>query len=368
MPPIIVAIDCQALLGNIQTGLGIYARNLVEHLEKYKEDIRVERMYPPGKKPLKSTPQRLLWEQVQLPMAIARTDCDIFHSPALSMPLLGSQKKVATAHDLIIVKHPEMMKGLARRYFADFIPRTLKKADHIIANSISTKNDLMRYLRIDGDRITVVPLGIQKEFVVPADHDLVNTLRRRYKLIGPFILSVASFEPRKNHAGMLRAFAEARGKLPKDTKITLVGRENAYRREMTALAEELGIAQDVVFCGYLETRELAAMYQGASMLLFPSLEEGFGIPIIEAFASNTPVITSKLDATREVAGDAAVLVNPQRTGEIADAITKLLTDEELRAELVEKGRARASIYSWENHAREAIRIYYRVLGRSADLS
>jgi glycosyltransferase involved in cell wall biosynthesis len=366
LPPIIVAIDCQALLGDIQTGLGVYARNLVEHLEEFNQDVRVVRLYPPAKKPLKSTPQRLIWEQVQLPWAVARTECDIFHSPALSMPLMGKQKKVATAHDLIIVKHPEMMSGLARKYFAEFIPRTLRKADHIISNSISTKKDLQKYLRIPEEKITVVPLGIQKEFLGVSDSNHINNLRRKFKLIGQYILSVAAFEPRKNHIGILKGFAEARDKLPKDTGLALVGRENAYQRKMISLADELGISESVAFCGYLPVNDLAAMYQGAAMLLFPSIEEGFGIPIIEAFAKGIPVITSSIEATKEIAGDAAWFVNPQRTGEIAQAINELMTDEELRKSLIEKGTARAAGFSWEKHARETIRIYNHVLGRTIE--
>jgi len=160
LPPIIVAIDCQALLGDIQTGLGVYARNLVETLETSREDVRVVRLYPPGKKPLKSTPQRLWWEQVQLPWAIARSDCDVFHSPALSMPLLGRGKKVATAHDLIVLKHPEMMKGLSRKYFADFIPKTLKKADHKKRSAAIPSNSRIENNRAPFRRGQRIPEGI----------------------------------------------------------------------------------------------------------------------------------------------------------------------------------------------------------------
>lgn len=367
MPPLIVAIDCQALLGDIQTGLGVYARNLVEALGNFKEDVRVVELYPPGKKPLRTTPQRLLWEQVRLPWHIARSDCDVFHSPALSMPLLGKRKKVATAHDLIILKHPELMKGLSRRYFADFIPKTLTKADHIIANSQSTKKDLQRYLRIPESMITVIPLGIDKEFLVESDIDLVNTLRRRFQLPDEYLLSVASFEPRKNHTNILKGFKDALPKLPPDIKLALVGRENAYQLKIKALAESLEITDRVSFCDYLPTKELAALYAGASMLVFPSLEEGFGIPIIEAFAKGIPVVTSKIEATQEVAGVAAQYVNPQRHEEIGFAISEIYNNAELRRNLIELGNARVADFSWKTHAREAIRIYYKVLGRTKGL-
>ncbi len=367
MQPIIIAIDCQALLGNIQTGLGVYARNLVETLETSHEDVRVVRLYPPGRKPLKSTPQRLWWEQVQLPWAIARSDCDVFHSPALSMPLLGRGKKVATAHDLIVLKHPEMMKGLSRKYFADFIPRTLKKADHIIANSNSTKKDLRRYLQIPESKITVLPLGVDREFLKESDIDLVNTLKRKFNLSGDYLLSVASFEPRKNHANILKGFAKALPELPEDIKLALVGRENAYQAKMIELAESLGILNRVSFCGYVPTIELAALYTGASMLVFPSLEEGFGIPIIEAFAKRVPVITGEIEATREVAGMAAQYVNPERHEEISTSILNIYNDSELRGNLIELGAMRVADFTWETHARETIRIYYKLIGRTKDL-
>jgi glycosyltransferase involved in cell wall biosynthesis len=326
----------------------------------------VARLYP-GKVPLKSTPQRLIWEQVKLPWQIARSDCDIFHSPALSMPLLGRRKKVATAHDLIILKHPEMMKGLARRYFADFIPKTLKKADHIIANSNSTKKDLQKYVGIPESRITVIPLGVDKEFLVESDVDLVNSVRRRFQLSADYLLSVASFEPRKNHTNILKGFKEALPKLSPETKLALVGRENAYQLKMKSLAESLGILDRVSFCGYLPTKELAALYSGAVMLVFPSIDEGFGIPIIEAFASGVPVVTSKIEAIQEVAGVAAQYVNPQRHEEIADAISDIYTNTVHRENLILLGSTRAVDFSWDKHARETIRIYYKVLGRTKDL-
>jgi len=364
---ITVAIDCQALLGNIQTGLGVYALNLVEVLENFRESLKVVRLSPPGNKPLRTTPQRLLWEQTRLPWLIARSDCDVFHSPALSLPVIGSRKKVATAHDLIILKHPEMMTGLARKYFAEFIPRTLQKADHIIANSEATKKDLMRYLHIPAGKITVIHLGVGKEFLKESDRDLVNTLRRANHITGDYLLSVASFEPRKNHTGIIRGFAKALPDLPAETKLALVGRENKYQREMRALVEELQLTDRVAFCGYLGTKELAAMYQAAVMLVFPSLEEGFGLPIIEAFAKGVPVLTSRLEATEEVGGDAVKYVNPQRADEIGQAIAELYNDKELRQSLIEKGKQRVQLFSWENNAKETIKVYYRVLGRTKDL-
>jgi glycosyltransferase involved in cell wall biosynthesis len=260
------------------------------------------------------------------------------------------------------------MKGLARWYFANFIPKTLKKADHIIANSEATKKDLIRYLRIPSSKITAIHLGVGKEFLKESDIDLVNNLRRANRLTGDYLLSVASFEPRKNHAGILRGFAKALPDLDKDTKLALIGRENRYQYEIRALADELGIADRVAFTGYLEAKELAAMYQGASMLVFPSLDEGFGIPIIEAFAKGVPVLTSHLPATEEVAGNAARFVNPQRPDEIGQAIAEIYNDTELRASLVQLGKERVGQFSWEKNARETIRVYYRVLGRVKDLT
>jgi glycosyltransferase involved in cell wall biosynthesis len=149
--------------------------------------------------------------------------------------------------------------------------------------------------------------------------------------------------------------------------LALVGRENKYQREMKALIEELQLTDRVVFCGYLGTKELAAMYQGASMLVFPSLEEGFGLPIIEGFAKGVPVLTSRLEATEEVGGDAVKYVNPQRPDEIGQAIAELYNDYALKEILVERGKQRAQLFSWENNAKETIKVYYRVLGRTKDL-
>ncbi len=367
MAKITVAIDCQALLGDIQTGLGVYTQNLVEALEKYPSDLKVVRITPPWKKPFRTTPQRIMWEQVYLPWLIARSDCDLFHSPALGVPLLGSRKKVATAHDVIVMKHPEMMKGLAKRYFGEFIPKGLQKADHIIANSNATRKDLEKYLRIPDGKITVIHLGVGKEYLRPSDPDITNSLRRRNRLSGEYILSVASFEPRKNHAGIIGGFAEALPNLPKDLKLALVGRENKFQHQMRALADELGIADRIAFAGYIGAKELPAFYQGASMLLFPSLDEGFGIPVLEAFAKGVPVVTSKIEAIEEVAGDAVVYVNPNRKEEIGDAISNLYNDLALREALREKGKERVKQFTWENNALETIRVYYRVLGRGKDI-
>jgi len=208
---------------------------------------------------------------------------------------------------------------------------------------------------------------VDKEFLKESDIDLVNTVRRKFNLSGDYILSVASFEPRKNHVNILKGFAGALPELPKDTKLALVGRENAFQAKMKELAESLGIPDNVSFCGYVPTKELAALYTGASMLVFPSLEEGFGIPVIEAFAKKVPVITSRIEATREVAGMAAQYVNPERHEEISTSILNVYNDSELRENLIESGTMRVADFTWETHARETIRIYYTLIGRTKDL-
>ena len=226
---------------------------------------------------------------------------------------------------------------------------------------------MKRYLRIPDSKITVIHLGVGNEYLAESDPDLTNKLRRANQLSGDYLLSVASFESRKNHSGILHGFARALPKLHKNTKLALVGRENKYQRTIKALTEELGLTDRVAFCGYLGTKELAAFYQGAAMLVFPSLDEGFGIPILEAFAKGVPVLTSKLEATQEVAGDAAKFINPQRPEEIGDAIAELYNDAQLREAFIEKGKRRVGDFSWKENARETVRVYYRVLGKTKDL-
>ena len=269
---------------------------------------------------------------------------------------------VVTVHDLIryfdwrgdpvLIHRPGVRDRLGLRL--DYVG--IKRADHLISVSETTKRDIVRHLGLPDERITVVYEGV--------DHDLFRPIVAR-PLQEPYVLFVGSEQPRKNLPGLLRAFAEVkRDRRLADLKLVKVGRssggEQGFRRRTLSAVRELGLERDVVFTGFLAEEELPAWYSAAECLALPSFYEGFGFPVVEAMACGCPVIISSAGALPEIAGDASLVVDPHDTPALAAALRHPLLEPELRRELAERGRLRAARFSWERAAEETLAVYARL--------
>ncbi|NOZ27369.1 MAG: glycosyltransferase family 4 protein [Chloroflexi bacterium] len=242
--------------------------------------------------------------------------------------------------------------------------RSVLRARRIIADSFSTRDDLVQTWNIPSERISVVHVGVEKVYR-PAPPEAVEAFRRRRGLPERFVLYLGTLEPRKNVIAAVEAFArwiQATG--DRTTWLILGGAKGWYYEQIFSRVQELGITDRVRFPGYIPSAELPDWYRAAEVFLYPSLYEGFGLPPLEAMACGTPVITSNTSSLPEVVGDAALKVDPHDVEAIAEALARLLEDADLRRQLREAGLERARLFSWERTARETIAAYHLALGKT----
>ena len=303
---------------------------------------------------------RLAWEQVVLPFLLRRHQVDLIHSTHHHTPAIVGPgvSRVVTFNDVTFLLLPERYPRLRRSYMEAVTRVAARVADAIITPSAAVRTDVVTKLS-PGSDVTVVPDAAGPQYG-PAAESEVNRVRELYDIQGPYVISVSSLEPGKNRTRLIQAFERVRTKHP-NLLLIIVGQPAWDYVGDQDLVRRLGLEQAVRFTGYVPDEDLPPLYSGAVLLAYPSLYEGFGLPILEAMACGTPVITSDLGATAEVASDAALLVDPLDIERIAAAIERLLSDEQLRDDLRSKGRARASEFSWERTARETLAVYEQSL-------
>lgn len=304
------------------------------------------------------TPPHHRYEQWALPLELWPLKLDVLHCPDFIPPFHRSCPAVITVHDLAFLRFPSLMTAESRSYYGQ-IERAVQSAEHIIAVSESTKSDLVALAGADARKITVVYEAAGPGFQ-PADAAHIAAVRQRYGLQSDYILFVSTIEPRKNIPFLFEAYAQMRstwsgpGEPP---RLVLAGRKGWLYDNIFVILEQLGLSESVVFTGGVPSEDLPALYSGALCFVLPSLYEGFGLPVLEAMSCGAPVITTNVSSLPEVAGDAALLVDPQDMLGLAMAMQRLCQDEALRREMSARGQAQAARFSWERAARETIEIY-----------
>ncbi|MCD6216759.1 glycosyltransferase family 4 protein [bacterium] len=363
---LVVGMDGQSLLGGGATGLGRYTQSLIDAFDEWGGEIHVKLYQPKGKKyeeGFTSTSQRLKWEQYGVVMEAMKDKLDVFHTPCFSLPVILKFPRVITIHDLIVLKRPRFMSGFSRYYFGRIIPWSAKYADHIITNSMTTKRDVIKYLKIPENKVTALELAptVSRSEIIP--NDIASSFHLRYKLHNPYVLFVGSFEYRKNIESLVNQFKRVYQEYP-DMQLVLVGTKNAYQEKIRDLARRQGFLDKVVFAGHLEHRMLAVAYRDSMMVVCPSFDEGFGLPVVEAMEMGVPVIASKIPAHIESAGGASVLFDPIAERQLGDSMLELISNEDMRNDLIQKGNARANQLSWGVHARKTVEIYYKIVNET----
>lgn len=308
--------------------------------------------------PTQHPPVRILWEQTALPLA-AR-GLDLLHGLAFVAPLLAPCPTVVTVYDLSFLRMPERFRRGNRWYLQMFTRWSCHRARRIIAISQNTRRDLVALFGLPAERIDVVTPGVGPQFR-PLPPDQVAAFRRAKGLPDHFVLYLGTLEPRKNLSTLLEAFARLRAQPNRHLKLVLAGGKGWMFAEMFARVRALGLENAVIFPGYVPDEELPLWYNAATVFVYPSLYEGFGMPPLEALACGTPAIVSNASALPEVVGEAGVLVRPDDVGEWAQALQRVLDDAALRAELGARGRAHAARFSWERAAAETVAVYRRIL-------
>ena len=292
--------------------------------------------------------RRLWWTQQQLPSLYQQLNAGLLFSPVPEAPLYAPCRYVVTVHDLIPLRYPRWFSPLTP-YFHFYIPQVLKQADHIICNSQATADDIVDFWNIPARKITPILLAYNQQHFTPA----ATAQHQNY------FLHLGRQDPHKNVERLIHAFAQGSAS---DLQLWLAGPpDDRYTPKLKQQVEELGLRDRVHFLSYIPDEQLPDLIRNATALVFPSLWEGFGLPVLEAMGCGTPVITSNCSALPEVAGEAAILIDPTNTAELANAMTTVATDSHLRWQLREAGLKRASQFSWEKTGQATVTVLRQFL-------
>ena len=367
--PMHIGIDAR-LVHYTQAGIGQYIIRLTQALAAInREDQFILLQHRADTVPLVHQPnfRRVgLWtpshhrlEQWLLGLELPRRELDVLHSPDFIPPFHNGFRSVITIHDLAFLLYPHFLTRESARYYGQ-IDQAVQRADHIIAVSESTRRDTCRLLGVSEAKITVIYEAAHPG-LRPIDREVaLEHVRARFGISADYILFVSTIEPRKNVAGLLRAYRRLCDDYKVPHGLVLAGARGWLSDEVYALVDELNLSARCRFLGPVSSDDLVYLYNAATCLAHPAFYEGFGLPPLEAMACGTPVVVSNVGSLPEVVGDAALLVDPNDTEALAVALGQILTDADLRAMLRSKGLAQAARFSWRPAAEETLAVYRRV--------
>lgn len=359
-----IALDLTYASPRERYGIGVYSAQLAQALARIDRANSYYFCYRPSY--LLRGGQRLAMDQANIHTRLLQEplnwllarQAEIFHGLNLRLPRQRFHREVVTLHDVYSLTERVYATEEFRRTFSRLAREVTARAHHLIVPSHYLKGEVMRTCDVADERISVVPLGVEVDQAVPTAEE-VKALERAIGHSGPLLLAVGSIERRKNLTNVARALRV----LPEEVRLLQVGGLGFGAEEVLHVLEEAGVRERIIRLGYLPPPDMKKIYRLATALVFPSLEETFGLPVLEAMAAGLPVITSNRSALPEVAGDAALLVDPEKPEEIATAVRRILDDGALRAELIRKGHERARQFPWERTARETLAVY-QLVGRS----
>jgi glycosyltransferase involved in cell wall biosynthesis len=302
-------------------------------------------------------PTNLGWAAVGLPWAARRAAVDLIHAPAYTAPLRSAVPVVLTIHDVSYERHPEWYPYRRDRLRRAFYRRSARTASHILTDSQFSRSEIAAAYNIGPDRITVAPLGAAAVF----DQGGAVAAALPARIVAPFLLHVGDLHERRNLSVVVRGLIEARRRLETQSPaLVLAGVDRGIGDRLAAAARDGGVPDAIVRLGSVSESTLRSLYRGAAALVYPSRYEGFGLPLVEAMASGTPVLASRAASIPEVVGESGMLLDPDDSRQWADAIVLVITDPVLRARLRDDGLARAAMFTWERTARITLDVYQRV--------
>ena len=311
--------------------------------------------------PMHRPAMRIAWEQTMLPLELRRVRAELLHALGFVSPFAWRGPTVVTTYDLSFMRYPHVLNRSNRTYLRTFCPPSLRRADRVITISEHARHEVIELCGVHPDRVKAILLAADERFR-PAPPDAVSAFRDRKRLPERFVLYLGTLEPRKNVELLVRAYALLRQRGSVDHELVLAGDRGWQYGSIFALVQELGLEPHVRFPGFVPDREQARWYSSATVFAYPSLYEGFGLPLLEAMACGTPVVASRSSSLPEVVGDAGVLVDPNDREGLSQALSQLLEDDGRRRSLAAAGQARAQTFSWRRMASETLQVYRDVLG------
>jgi glycosyltransferase involved in cell wall biosynthesis len=370
------------------TGSGQYTRQLVRALSNSPGDhqwfvfgLRSGKSHPEKLSNRAAAAQRLLrspvpltpnlakvwFEQISFPRACRAESVDVVHVPYFAPPLTGGEKMVVTIHDLIPLILPAYRGSPSVRLYTRLVSAGASRSAAIITDSLASRDDILRLLRVDPARVHVIPLAAHERFKPVHDPHRVQRVRERYGLPDEYVLYLGGFDQRKNLSTLLAAYAAVSADLTHRTPLVIAGRlpsrDSEFFPHPRVMVRRRNLEGAVRFVGWVHEEDKPVLYSEASIFVFPSLYEGFGLPLLEAMCCGTPVIASEAASLPEISGEAAVLFAPHDVEGLAKAISELLQDVPRRELLGARGLERAQLFSWKETATQTLKVYESVAAR-----
>jgi glycosyltransferase involved in cell wall biosynthesis len=335
----------------------VNGQETANRLKQEQQAVQIE--YTPINWPENRPASRVIWEQRHLPALLRERRIEVFHSPANVLPEMLPREcaGVVTLHDLAFLLYPEVLTRVKRVYHRIFTMRSLRRATMIIAVSNSTKTDAIKLVGIAPENIQTVYTCIDERFSNVITNEEKQTFYRKLGLDGGYLLYLGTLEPRKNIPTLLEAYRELREVYSRTEKLALVGGKGWLYDEIFAKAQSLGLASEVLFPGYVSNEEQLLWYHGALAFAYPSLYEGFGLPVAESLACGVPVVTSNVSSLPEAGSDLALTVDPLDSHALAAALQRALTDERLRQQCSELAPTISQRFSAQAMAQQTIAVY-----------
>ncbi len=364
-----IAVHAKVLSEGMPSGIGYYTYNLlnaISAIDNKNEYILYSNIPILHKIKAENFKEEIIkfpkfWTYLRWPLELRNGRYDLVFIPHEKLPPFVNIRKVMTVYDLHSLKRyfTSPISASAKIHFLIAIKYAIKRADRVIAISESTKRDIIEKCGIDAGKIAVTPLGYNEDLYKPChDEDLIHKIKEKYGIKNSYIINTSSLLwYRKNLPRLIKALHIYKSKRVINHQLVITGKRGEAYSEIVSQIKSLNLEKDVILTGYISTEDMPILLSSADALVFPSLHEGFGLPILEAMACGCPVITSNCSSMPEVVGDTGVLVDPYSEEEIAHAIEKVLTDTELRNKMRKMGFERAKIFSWERTARETLKVF-----------
>ncbi len=362
-------------------GIGRYTRNLIRALSELDADNQYRLLIAGGwgegdglgpwpanfsvrGVPLSDRWVHIVWQRLRIPLPVQTItgSLDLFHSPDFVLPPTAGVPAILTVHDLSFLRVPQFFVPGFREYLEGAVTRAVRRARHILADSESTRRDLIDLMAVEPARVTVLYPGVEARFQPVRDAAVLEQVRARYELPDRFVLGLSTLQPRKNFDGLIEAFRRLVGEHRNDPEtaglhLVIVGGRGWMYEETLARVEHVGLGNVVHFPGFAADEDLPALYSLASVFAFPSWYEGFGLPVLESMACGTPVVAADNSSLPEAVGAAGLLVNAGEPVALADALRRLLRESELRERLVVAGREQARRFTWEDAGKQLLQVY-----------
>ena len=353
-----IGVDVRELRRGVRTGIGRMVEAVISETPSVRSDLRLVLFADDSTRAAEvetatelhvlRQPTTLWFDQIELPRALARHAIDVFWSPYYKAPICSPCPTVITIHDVLFLKQGG--QRIENAIFKPWARLIGSRASAVLTDSEHSQRDLVTLLGIDPARIAVVPLGVSERFT-PKERDKAPDMLNRLGIPENYILTVTNFRPHKNGDFLIRAYARVAERIP-DTVLVLAGKRTHESHKLCESAEQLGIGDRVVMPGLITDEDLPALYAGARLFVFPSLHEGFGLPVLEAMASGTPVVSSCTSSLPEVVGEAGRMLAPTDEEAWAEALFELSTDVTMRQQQIHAGLERASAFTWRRSVSE----------------